>query len=402
MSHASPTSLPLADIVVLDLSRVLAGPYTTMMLADMGAQVYKVEHPAGGDDSRAFGPFIGGESAYFMSLNRNKRSLTMDLKKPQAKELMLRMVQRADVLIENFRPGAMERLGLGYDTLREVNPRLVYAAVSGFGHNGPYMLKPCYDIVAQAMGGLMSITGHPDGPPTRVGASLGDIIAGLFTTSGILAALHERSRSGSGQKVDVAMLDSQVAILENAVARYLAEGVVPERLGNRHPSVTPFNSFETADGYVILGVGNDGFWLRLCELMVRPDLAADERFGTNSDRTANWTALEPELVMEFRKRTTDEWLRLLEQAGIPCGPINTVDKVVADPQVQARRMIQTIEDSRVGRVAVTASPIKLSRTPIDEEFRPAPGLGEHTAEILRELLDLADEEIRVLRQAGVV
>ncbi len=396
------SNLPLKNLVVLDLSRVLAGPYCTMVLADMGARVFKIEHPEGGDDSRAFGPFVGGESAYFMSLNRNKLSMTMNLKHPRAKQLFLAMVRHADVVVENFRPGAMERLGLGYETLRDVNPRIVYAAVSGFGHSGPYMLKPCYDIVAQAMGGLMSITGHPDGPPTRVGASVGDITAALFATIGILAALRERDGSGQGQKIDVAMLDCQVAILENAVSRYLTGGEVPGRIGNRHPSITPFSSLATADGWVIVAAGNDSLWARLCGVIGRPDLAADPRFATNGDRTAHWSELEPLLTEAFGARTTAEWLAAREGAGIPSGPINDVAQVISDPQVNARGMIQSVEHPVAGPVAVTTSPVKMSRTPVDREFRSAPGLGEHTAYALGELLGLSLEQVAELRREGAL
>ncbi len=394
--------LPLSDIVVIDLSRILAGPYCTMMLADMGATVYKIENPDGGDDSRGFGPYIKGESAYYMSINRNKRSLAMNLKRPRARQLVLDMVRRADIVVENFRPGTMERLGLGYETLREVNPRIIYAAVSGFGHSGPYMHKPGYDIVAQGMSGLMSITGHPGGPPTRVGASVGDLTGGMFALIGILAALHERQRSGLGQKVDVALLDSQVAILENAVMRYVVANEVPERVGNRHPSITPFTSMETADGYLIIAVGNDTLWVRFCGVIGRPELADDPRFTTNPLRTANWAELEPLLQPVFRTRTTAEWISVFEASAMPCGPINTIDKVVADPQVQARRMIQSIDHPVVGRFPITAMPVKLSRTPVDEQFQAAPALGKDTKDVLRDFLRLGEEEIEALRADGAV
>jgi CoA:oxalate CoA-transferase len=394
--------LPLSDVVVLDFSRILAGPYCTMILADMGARVYKIENPDGGDDSRSFGPYVAGESAYFAGINRNKLSLCLNLKHPRAKELALAMVRRADVVIENFRPGTMDRLGLGYDTLRDANPRVIYAAVSGFGHSGPYMMKPGYDIVAQAMSGLMSITGHPGGPPTRVGASVGDLTGGMFAAIGILAALHERQRSGVGQKVDVALLDSQVAILENAVTRYLTTGEVPTRIGNRHPSISPFTAVKTADGHVIIAVGNDGLWARFCGVVGLAELASDERFATNHLRTANWEELEPLLAPVFGTRTTDAWIACLEAHGIPCGPINTIDRVVDDPQVKARRMIRMVDHPVAGPLPVTALPIKLSRTPVDDEFRAAPSLGEHTKEALRELLGLSDAELGELREAGVL
>ena len=399
--HTQP-QLPLAGTVIVDLSRILAGPYCTMILADMGATVYKIEHPQGGDDSRGFGPYVNGESAYYMSINRNKRSLAVNLKHPRGLALVLEMVRRADVVVENFRPGTMERLGLGYEVLRAINPRIIYAAISGFGHSGPYMHKPGYDIVAQGMSGLMSITGHPDGPPTRVGASIGDLTGGMFAVIGILGALAERQRSGTGQKVDVALLDSQVALLENAVMRYIVAGEMPTRIGNRHPSITPFTSLATADGYVILAIGNDTLWVRLCEFLGLPALAEDERFTTNSLRTEHWAELEPLLIPIFRRRTTASWIESLEAAGIPCGPINTVDKVIADPQVKARRMIQSIEHPVLGHFPVTASPIKLSKTPLDAEFSSAPTLGQDTAEVLRTFLGLDEAAIGELLAAGAI
>lgn len=392
---------PLAGVVVLDLTRVLAGPFCSLVLADLGAEVIKVEMPGTGDDSRAFGPFAGGESAYFMSLNRQKQSITLNLKHPKGKELFLRLVARADVVLENYRATTMERLGLGYEVLREANPRVVYASVSGFGHTGPYADRPCYDIVAQAMGGLMGITGHPGGPPTRVGASIGDITAALFAASGILAALYDRERTGAGQAVDVAMLDCQVAILENAVARYTVSGEIPGRLGNRHPSISPFSSFATRDGDVILAAGNDALWSRFCDLVGRPELAADERFATNPQRVANWAELEPLLAEVFAGRTTDEWVAALGGAGIPCGPINTVDRVVSDPQIRARKMIVTTDHPKAGKVAMAGSPIKLSAAP-DEPPDPAPTLGEHTREVLRKYLGLSDGEVEALAAEGVI
>ncbi len=395
-------SLPLSGIVVIDFSRILAGPYCTMILADMGARVLKIENPDGGDDSRGFGPYINGESAYYMSINRNKRSLAMNLKHPRSRQLALEMVRRADVVVENFRPGAMERLGLGYEALRDVNPRIIYAAVSGFGHSGPYMHKPGYDIVAQGMSGLMSITGHPGGPPTRVGASVGDLTGGMFAAIGILAALQERNRSGLGQKVDIGLLDSQVAMLENAVMRYVVAQEVPGRIGNRHPSITPFTAMQTADGYVIVAVGNDTLWSRFCGVIGRPELAEDPRFLTNQLRTDHWDDLEPMLKPVFLTRTTAEWIAVLEAASMPCGPINTIDKVVADPQVLARGMIQLIDHPVAGRFPVTASPVKLSRTPVDGRFEAAPALGQDTAQVLREFLGLGDAEIRELAAEGAI
>ncbi len=393
--------LPLSGLRVLDLTRVLAGPYCTMVLADLGAEVIKVEVPGRGDDARHFGPFVGPESAYFMSLNRNKKSVALNLKHERGRQVFLKLVRRADVLVENFRPGTMDKLGLGYGRLSAENPALVYAAISGFGHTGPYRTKPAYDIVVQGMGGIMSITGHPGGPPTRVGASIGDITAGLFGAVGILAALRERERTGRGRFVDVAMLDCQVAILENAIARYEVSGEVPGPIGNRHPSITPFTAVEASDGYLIIAVGNDALWEKFCRLVGREDLLDDPRFRTNQDRTENWDELEPLLADIFSTRTVQEWLSALGDAGIPCGPINTIDRVVSDPQVRARGMIVTVDHPDAGPVKMAASPVKLAPPP-PCHYRPSPRLGEHTREVLAALAGLAEEELDELERQGVV
>lgn len=392
---------PLRDIVVLDLTRVLAGPYCAMVLADYGCTVIKIEPPGEGDDSRAFGPFVGQESAYFMSLNRNKRSMTLNLKEHKARELFKSMVEKADIVLENYRPGTMERFGLGYDELKEVNPRIIYAACSGFGHTGPYSQKPGYDILAQAMGGIMSITGPEGGDPVRVGASIGDIIAGLFTAIGVLMALHHRNLSGEGQKVDVSMLDCQVAVLENAIARYFVSGVAPKPLGTRHPSLTPFDAFRSKDGYIIIGVGNNKLWEQLCDIIGLSELKADERYKTNALRTQNLRELYPVLTAAFRGKTTAEWLVELDAAGIPCGPINPIDKVVADPQVLARQMIVETAHPVAGPVQMAGVPVKLSATPGSVDT-PAPLLGQHTTEILHELLGLSAAEVADLKQRNIV
>lgn len=375
---------PLQGIRVIDVSRVLAGPYATMLLADMGAEVIKVERPGQGDDSRAYGPFIKGKSAYFISINRGKKSVVLDLKNPRDRERFKRLVQKADVLVENFRPGTMARLGLGYDVLAAVNPRLIYAACSGFGQYGPYSQKPAYDIIVQALGGLMSITGPGEEQPTRAGSSIGDITAALFTVIGILAALHERNRSGLGQMVDVAMLDCQLAILENALARYFATGVDPVPLGNRHPSIAPFSSFSAADGKFVLAAGNDNLWRKFCRAVERTDLLEDPRFSSNASRVAHCTELHEILEAIFQTRPAAEWLQLLEREGIPCAPINTVSRAAADPQVRERQMILEVQDPQAGPVKIAGLPIKFSRSacPID---RPAPELGAHTGEVLKEL-----------------
>jgi CoA:oxalate CoA-transferase len=363
--------------------------------------VIKIEPPGQGDDSRAFGPFVGKESAYFMSLNRNKRSMTLNLKEREAQELFREMVKKADIVLENYRPGTMEKFGLGYEDLKKINPRIIYAACSGFGHTGPYSQKPGYDILAQAMGGIMSITGAEGGEPVRVGASIGDIIAGLFTTIGILMALHHRRLSGEGQKIDVSMLDCQVAVLENAIARYLVSGDVPKPLGTRHPSITPFDAFKSKDGYIILGAGNDRLWEKRCDIIGQPQLKADARFKSNSLRTQNFQELYGYLNTAFQDKTTTDWIVTLEAAGIPCGPINTVDKVVADPQIISREMIVETNHPLAGPVKMAGAPIKMSATPgsIDSS---APSLGQHTAEILGELLGMTEDEVEGLRQREIV
>ncbi|MCI0778326.1 MAG: CoA transferase, partial [Chloroflexi bacterium] len=316
---------PLEGITVLDLTWVLSGPYGAMVLCDLGAEVIKVERPPHGDLARTTGPHINGISGYFMSINRGKKSISIDLAKEEGKELFLKLVEQADVVVENFTPGAMDGLGLGYEALRERNPRIIYAATSGFGQTGPDRLRPALDVVVQGMGGVMSITGHPGGPPTRPGLSLGDIAGGLFTAIGVLAALQERERSGEGQLVDVSMLDCQVAILENAFMRYFATGDVPGPIGTRHPLATPFQAFPTKDGYLVLALwgGAENQWEMLCALLGTPELIYDERFATNADRTENHSELEPLMFEAMKKRTTAEWLHEFDAIGIPCGPLNT-------------------------------------------------------------------------------
>jgi len=380
-----PVQGPLAGVTVVDLSRVLAGPYCTMVLADLGARVIKVEARGRGDDSRHYGPFVNGKSAYFMSLNRGKLSIALDLKAPSDREVFERLLARADVLVENFRPGTMERLGYGWQTLHECHPRLIYAAVSGFGRTGPYATRPAYDIIVQAMGGIMSLTGHPESPPVRVGASIGDIVAALFLTTGINAALFHREKTGEGTLIDVAMLDAQVAILENAIARYTATGTVPSPLGARHPSITPFDVFAAADGYLVIAAGNDQLFARLCSVVGRPDLADNPLFSTNDLRTQHQAALKDELESALRQRSVEDWLALLEEAGIPCGPINSVDKVLADPHVQARNMVVSTEDPLAGRLLMAGNPIKFSSFPDPASRASAPDLDGDRDRLLREL-----------------
>ncbi|MCG8478041.1 MAG: CoA transferase, partial [Spirochaetales bacterium] len=335
---------PLAGLRVLDMTRVLAGPFATMLLADLGADVLKIEMPGVGDDSRHFGPFKNGRSLYFVSINRGKRSMTLNLKTETGKEIFRRLVEEHDILVENFRPGVMEKLGFGYEALREINPRLIYAASSGYGHTGPDSRKPAYDILAQAAGGLMSVTGWPGAPPTRVGCSIGDIGAALFTAIGILAAVSQRCETGVGQKIDVAMLDCQVAILENALARYQVDGMSPEPLGNRHPTISPFQAYKAKDDWIVIAIGNDGLWQTFCEVVERTDLASDARFATNPKRTENLEELNAIVESLLAQRTVGEWSGIFSERGIPHSRINQIEQVVQNRQIHARNMIATVED----------------------------------------------------------
>lgn len=391
----------LENVIVLDLTRVLAGPYCTMILADLGAEVIKVEMPGKGDDSRQFGPYVNGESAYFMSINRNKKSITMNLKNEEAKKQFLKLVEKADVVVENYRPGTMEKLGLGYEKLREINPKIIYAASSGFGHSGPYSQRPAYDGVVQAMGGIMSITGAKGGKPTRVGPSVGDITAGLFTAVGILGALNYKNETGLGQKVDVAMLDCQVAILENALARYFTTGVSPKPAGNKHSSIVPFEPFETADGEIMIAAGNDSLWRKLCNEIGREDLAENEKFITNPLRAENYDELRPLIAERIVMKTTDEWQKILDAAGVPNGPINDIERVTKDPQVLAREMLVEIEHPKAGKMKIPGVPIKMSLTQGVVE-KAAPILGEHTDKVLKKFNQLTDEQIQELKENGAL
>src|SRR5262245_2832746 len=375
------TAGPLADVVVIDLTRVLAGPFCTMMLAELGARVLKVENPDGGDDARHFGPFVGGKSAYFLSLNPGKESVALNLKEPADRATFLALVRRGDVLVENYRPGTLERLGLGYERLRAENPRLIYAAVSGFGHTGPWSRRPAYDMIVQALGGLMSVTGPPGGPPTKAGTSVGDITGGLVLLAGITSALYHRARTGAGMKVDVSMLDGQLAILESAVVRYALTGRPPESLGNRHPSIAPFEPYETADRPLIIAAGNDALFARLCAALGLPGLPADARFATNDARTRHAEALKQVLEGALRSAPAAHWAGVLEAAGVPHSLINTVADAVENPQVQARNMIVTSDGLRMA-----GNPIKLSAFPDPPTRRPAPELDADGAAVRAELM----------------
>jgi len=390
------------DIRVLDLSRVLAGPYCSMLLADMGAEVIKLEIPGRGDDSREFPPFMGGESLYYVNLNRGKRSITLNLKHSEGRRLFLELVKRCDVLLENFRPGTMERLGLGYEHLRRVNPRLIYASISGFGRTGPYRSRPGYDIIGQAMGGLLSITGWPESPPTRVGTAIGDILSALFCCIGILAALRVRERTGRGQLVDVALVDSVFASLENIPQKFFVDGEVPTRIGNRYEFIYPYDSFRAADGWVIIGIANDTIWRRFVDASGMTALGADERFASNPRRIENHGSLKPIIEGWTSSRRVDDIVGLLTEHGIPACPIYSVRDVVEDRHIaEAREMVVEMEQPGVGMVKLLGCPVKMSETRPAPKG-PAPTLGEDTEEVLRELLGVSTAEIEELRRKGVL
>ncbi|MDR0466471.1 MAG: CoA transferase [Deltaproteobacteria bacterium] len=390
----------LSGIRVLDLSRVLAGPFCTMMFADMGADVIKIEQPGTGDDSRRFAPFKEGESAYYMNLNRNKRGVTLDLKKGKA--LFLDMVKKADVVVENYRPGAMEKLGLGYEDLKKVNPRIIYACISGFGHYGPYRLRPGYDIVGQAMGGLMSATGRPGGDPTRTGPAMSDVLAGLSCAVAVLAALQHRERAGQGQKVDVALVDSVVAGLEVMTQIYLTEGRIPQRIGNRYESVYPYDAFKAKDGDFVIAAGNDKLFAGLCAVMGRPELAEREEFKGNPLRVKNHALLKPIVEEWSRQHPVDYLVDALLEAGVPACPINTIDKLVDDPHIAgAREMFVEVEHPIAGKMKLTGSHLKFSDTKTSIRT-PAPLLGQHSEEVYKELLGLNAQQLARYKEDGVI
>jgi crotonobetainyl-CoA:carnitine CoA-transferase CaiB-like acyl-CoA transferase len=396
------TTSALDGLTVLDFTRVLSGPYCTMQLADMGARVIKVEQPGKGDDTRAWGPpFVHGESAYFLSINRNKESLTLDLKSPAAMRVLEKLIAKADVLVENFRPGTMPRLGLGYEQLGPRFPRLVYCSISGFGQTGPRTKEAGYDAVMQAEGGLMSITGAEDGQPFRLGVAISDIVTGMFAAQGIAVALLARERTGKGQLVDIAMLDSTAALLTYQAGNYFATGRTPGRLGNRHPTIAPYETFEASDGDFVIAVGNDEQWRRLCAVVELPDLAADQRFATNRARVANYGILRPLLAARLRTLPRADWVAKLRSAGVPCGSVRDVAEVLEDPQIEARGMIQTLDHAIAGAVRVTGVPIKLSETP-GSVRTPPPALGEHTDAILSKDVGLDPAEIDRLRADRVI
>jgi len=384
---------PLAGLTILDLSRVLSGPYCTMLAGDMGARVIKIEHPDRGDDTRAWGPpFLAGESAYYLSINRNKESVAIDFKTPLGRKALDELIDRADVLVENFRPGTLDRLGLGYNDLQVRYPRLIYASISGFGLNGPRRDEAGYDAVAQAEGGLMSITGAPDGPAVRLGVAIADIASGMFAFQGILLALISRAQRGRGQHVDVSLLDSVAALLTYQAARYFATGVAPVRSGNRHMTIAPYDTFEMGDGVLVLAVGTDAQWRTFCTTLARPDLALDSRFATNAQRVERFDELRPLVTATLAPYRLNQAVELLRDAGVPCGAVRSIAEALDDPQIIARAMIEEIDHPAIGPLKLLGLPVKLSATPGGVRL-PPPRLGEHTHAVLSGDLGWSAEDI---------
>jgi len=390
----------LEGIRVLDVSRVLTGPYCSLMLADLGADVVKIEMPGTGDDTRAWGPpFLGGESAYFLSINRNKKSVTVNLKSPEGRKIVLALAARSDVFLENFAPGVAERLGLGYDDVRAANRRIVYCSISGFGQDGPYRDHPAYDLILQGMGGLQGITGEPGRPPVRIGVAVADIAGGMFAAYAIAAALVHGQRTQEGERLDVSLLDSQLAWLTYMAANYFATGKDPERAGSRHPTIVPYQAFATKDGYLNVAVGNDDIFRRLCDALDRADLARDPRFATNPKRVENRGEIEPLLDALFAERTNAEWMRLLNEHAVPAGPIYGMGDIARDPQVEARGMVLRLDHAKAGTIRAFGPPFKSLHDRTDH--RPPPLLGEHTEEVLVSLGYTAGQ-VADLHRSGVV
>jgi formyl-CoA transferase/CoA:oxalate CoA-transferase len=391
---------PLDELLVVDLSRVLAGPYCTMTLGDMGARVIKIEEPTRGDDTRAWGPpFWHGESAYFLSLNRNKESLTLNLKSEKGRDILWQLIERGDVLVENFRPGTLARLGFDWDAIHQRNPRLIYCAISGYGQSGPDRERPGYDLIAQGEGGVMSVTGEPDGPPLKAGVSQADIVAGLWATIGILSALAARERSGRGQMVDCSLIEGQLGLLTYQAYNYWS-GHTPERLGNRHPNLTPYETYAASDGHLNVGVGSEGLWVRFCQTMEAPELTERPEFKTTRDRLENRALLEKELTPRFTKRSVEEWLERLGDAGVPCGKVRSVPEVLSDAHILARGMIQDLPHPKIPDFKAIGLPVHFSETPGEPVSSP-PALGQHTVEVLTEL-GIDEQTIGVLKEQEVI
>jgi len=369
-----PIAGPLAGITVVDLSRILAGPYCTLLMAEMGARVIKVEPPKGGDDARAYGPFIKGKSTYFASVNRGKESIALDLKSAADKAIFEKLLAKADVLVENFRPGTMEKLGFGWETLHAKFPQLIYASASGFGHTGPNSKDPAYDMVMQGMGGIMSITGNEGAPPARVGMSIGDIGAGLYTAVAVNAALVHRLKTGESTKIDIAMFDAQIALLENAVMRYTVEGEIPGPLGARHPTIVPFQAFRTKDGAIIIAAGNDSLFIKMCDALGRSDMAVNPDYKTNALRQKHHGKLQHEIETLLQTNTTAHWIEVVSKAGVPCGPINNIEQALAHPQIAARNMLVSVPDGSGGTLKLAGNPLKMSAFDDPSTRKPAPDL----------------------------
>ncbi|MEX2146641.1 MAG: CoA transferase [Candidatus Rokuibacteriota bacterium] len=392
---------PLAGVRVLDLTRVLAGPFCSMMLGDMGAEVIKVEEPGKGDDTRSWPPFAGGESTYFLSVNRNKKSLTLNLKTPEARTLFKRLVRKSDVVLENFRTGTMDKLGLGYPALSKLNPRLIYAAISGFGESGPESARAGYDLVVQAESGVMDITGFADGPPVKVGNSIADLVAGMAAAHGITLALLSRVKTRRGQKVEIAMLDVMASLLTYQAGMYFNAGRTPTRRGNEHPSIVPYEVFRAADGYLTLGVANNSLWERCCTALERPQLARDPLYATESKRVENRATLVPLLNEILAGKPAQTWMKLFEAAGVPAGRIRTVAEVCESPHLKARGMVVSLPHPKAGTIKVMGVPIRLHTTP-GKAATAAPLLGQHTEAILKSVLGVTRAEVTKLRTAGAV
>ncbi len=373
---------PLSGILVVDLSRILAGPYCTLLMADMGARVIKVEPPKGGDDARAYGPFVNGKSTYFASVNRGKESIALDLKADGDRKIFEKLLEKADVVVENFRPGTMEKLGYGWETLHAKYPQLIYAAASGFGHTGPNSKDPAYDMVMQGQGGIMSITGNEGQPPSRVGMSIGDIGAGLYTAVAVNAAIVHRLKTGESTKVDIAMFDCQLALLENAIMRYTVEKDIPGPLGARHPTITPFEAFATSDGSMIIAAGNDSLFVKMCEALGRSDMATNPEYKSNALRQKSQKKLKHEIESVLKTNTTDHWITVVSKGGVPCGPINNIAQAIEHPQVEARNMLVDVPDGSGGTLKLAGNPLKMSAFADPTTRRPAPDLDSDRDAIL--------------------
>ncbi|MFC2171725.1 CaiB/BaiF CoA transferase family protein [Acidobacteriota bacterium] len=395
-------TLPLEGIVVLDFSRILAGPYCTMMLGDLGAEIIKIERPGIGDDTRTWGPpFAGGEAAYYLCLNRNKRSLTLNLTHPDGKRIACELAKRSDVLVENFSPGVTDKLGINWEVISGINPRLIYCSMTGYGPDGPYRERTGYDMVVSAVGGLMGITGEEDGGPVKVGVAITDVTTGIMAQGAIAAALYMREKTGKGQKIDLSLLETQVSALVNIGSNYLVAGQKARRWGTAHESIVPYQAFKAKDDHVAIAAANDKLWRKFCAVINRPDLVDHEKYNTNPKRVENRKVLIPIIAEEMVKKTRKEWMDLLVAEGIPCAPINNLEEVYSDPQVLHRKMLQVVDHPTIGKLKLAGIPVKYSDADLRVR-RPPPLLGEHTVEILKEYLDVDDAEIARLRQSEVI